>query len=77
MTDLSTSIRLAGTAVILRDGPEGLETLLLRRNAKLAFAGGAWVFPGVPLINPSWRLLALRNRQHEPRRCEKCTKNVG
>ena len=26
--------------------PEGLETLLLRRNAKLAFAGGAWVFPG-------------------------------
>ena len=46
MTDLSTSIRLAGTAVILRDGPEGLETLLLRRNAKLAFAGGAWVFPG-------------------------------
>lgn len=46
MTDLSTSIRLAGTAVILRDSPEGLETLLLRRNAKLAFAGGAWVFPG-------------------------------
>ena len=46
MTDLSTSIRLAGTAVILRDSPGGLETLLLRRNAKLAFAGGAWVFPG-------------------------------
>ena len=46
MTDSSIPIRLAGTAVLLRDSAEGLETLLLRRNAKLAFAGGAWVFPG-------------------------------
>jgi 8-oxo-dGTP pyrophosphatase MutT (NUDIX family) len=36
----------AATVVLLRDGPEGLETLLLRRNARLAFAGGHWVFPG-------------------------------
>jgi 8-oxo-dGTP pyrophosphatase MutT (NUDIX family) len=32
--------------VLLRDGADGLETLMLRRNSKLAFAGGAWVFPG-------------------------------
>lgn len=38
--------RPAGTVVLLRDGPEGLETLLLRRNPSLAFAGGFWVFPG-------------------------------
>ena len=36
----------AATVVLLRDGPHGLETLMLRRNSKLAFAGGAWVFPG-------------------------------
>jgi 8-oxo-dGTP pyrophosphatase MutT (NUDIX family) len=36
----------AATVVLLRDGPDGLETLMLRRNSKLAFAGGAWVFPG-------------------------------
>jgi 8-oxo-dGTP pyrophosphatase MutT (NUDIX family) len=36
----------AATVVLLRDGPGGLETLMLRRNSKLAFAGGAWVFPG-------------------------------
>jgi 8-oxo-dGTP pyrophosphatase MutT (NUDIX family) len=36
----------AATVVILRDGPDGVETLLLRRNSKLAFGGGAWVFPG-------------------------------
>lgn len=36
----------AATVVVLRDGPEGLETLLLRRNAALEFAGGMWVFPG-------------------------------
>ncbi|MBT4831974.1 MAG: NUDIX hydrolase [Porticoccaceae bacterium] len=39
-------LRLAATAVLLRDTEQGLQTLLLRRNAKLAFAGGAWVFPG-------------------------------
>lgn len=36
----------AATVVLLRDGSAGLETLLLRRNAELKFAGGSWVFPG-------------------------------
>jgi 8-oxo-dGTP pyrophosphatase MutT (NUDIX family) len=36
----------AATVVLLRDGADGMETLMLRRNSKLAFAGGAWVFPG-------------------------------
>ena len=36
----------AATVILLRDGEEGLETLMLRRNSKLEFAGGMWVFPG-------------------------------
>lgn len=32
--------------ILLRDGPTGLETLLLCRNRDLAFGAGAWVFPG-------------------------------
>jgi len=36
----------AATVVLLRDGQRGLETLMLRRNANLAFAGGMWVWPG-------------------------------
>jgi len=36
----------AATVILLRDGEQGLETLMLRRNSKLAFAGGMWVFPG-------------------------------
>jgi 8-oxo-dGTP pyrophosphatase MutT (NUDIX family) len=36
----------AATVVLLRDAPGGLETLMLRRDTDLAFAGGAWVFPG-------------------------------
>jgi len=36
----------AATVVLLRDGDDGVETLMLRRDSKLAFAGGAWVFPG-------------------------------
>ncbi|TDG11980.1 NUDIX domain-containing protein [Seongchinamella unica] len=39
-------IRPASTVVLLRDSDEGLETLLLKRNKALAFAGGFWVFPG-------------------------------
>jgi len=36
----------AATVVLLRDGPQSCEVLLVRRNAQLAFHGGAWVFPG-------------------------------
>jgi 8-oxo-dGTP pyrophosphatase MutT (NUDIX family) len=35
----------AATVILLRDGADGVETLMLRRNSKLAF-GGMWVFPG-------------------------------
>ena len=35
----------AATVILLRDTDAGLETLMLRRNSKLAF-GGMWVFPG-------------------------------
>lgn len=36
----------AATVIVVRDGDDGLESLMLRRNSKLAFAGGMWVFPG-------------------------------
>jgi 8-oxo-dGTP pyrophosphatase MutT (NUDIX family) len=35
----------AATVIPIRDGPDGLEALMLRRNSKIAF-GGMWVFPG-------------------------------
>ncbi len=35
----------AATVVLLRDGSAGIETLMLRKNSKIAF-GGMWVFPG-------------------------------
>lgn len=42
---MTASLPVAGTAVVLRDGASGLETLLLRRPESGSFAG-AWVFPG-------------------------------
>ena len=36
----------AATVVVARDRDEGIEVLMLRRNANLSFAGGMWVFPG-------------------------------
>jgi 8-oxo-dGTP pyrophosphatase MutT (NUDIX family) len=52
--------REAATVVLLRDSPDGLETWLMRRVPKMAFAPGASVFPGgavepedgVPLGSP-------------------------
>lgn len=35
----------AATVVVVREGGDGVETLMLRKNSKLAF-GGMWVFPG-------------------------------
>lgn len=45
-TEEVASAMPAATVVPLRDGPDGLETVLLRRDTRLAFAGGLWVWPG-------------------------------
>ena len=45
MSDIPQA-RPASTVVLLRDSANGLETLLLKRNKALLFAGGLWVFPG-------------------------------
>ena len=40
-------IKHAATVCVFREHPEdGLEVLLLKRNEKLKFAPGFWVFPG-------------------------------
>ena len=38
--------RPASSVVLLRDTDNGMETLMLKRNNALMFAGGLWVFPG-------------------------------
>jgi len=38
--------RPAATVLLLRDGPSGLEVLMITRNVAADFAGGALVFPG-------------------------------
>jgi len=41
----ATVIMPAATVILLRDTDAGPETLMLRKNSKIAF-GGMWVFPG-------------------------------
>src|SRR5215207_6556368 len=41
-----TPPRQAATVIVLRGGTETLEVLLVKRNPKQRFMGGAWVFPG-------------------------------
>lgn len=44
----------AATVILLRDTSEGLKILMLRRNSKLNFAGGLWVFPGGRVDEADW-----------------------
>jgi len=44
----------AATTVLVRDGDDGVEVLMARRNSRLAFAGGAWVFPGGKVDPGDW-----------------------
>ncbi len=41
-----TPVRQAATVILLRDGANGLEVLLVKRNEEARFMGGVWVFPG-------------------------------
>jgi 8-oxo-dGTP pyrophosphatase MutT (NUDIX family) len=51
-------LRDAATVLILRDGPDGLEVFMLRRNLNSDFVGGAYVFPG-GAVDPEDRHLNL------------------
>jgi 8-oxo-dGTP pyrophosphatase MutT (NUDIX family) len=41
-----TEARPAASLILLRDGSDGPEVLLVERNREQRFMGGAWVFPG-------------------------------
>jgi len=41
-----TAPRLAATVILLRGGSRTIEVLLVKRNPRARFMGGAWVFPG-------------------------------
>jgi len=68
--------RPASTVVLLRDTHNGMETLMLKRNKALMFAGGLWVFPGGALepadieeaggdMNTAARIAAAREAEEE------------
>ena len=55
--------RQAATLVLLRDGSDGPEVLLVRRNPRQSFMGGAWVFPGGALHEDDLDLAAAAVRE--------------
>ena len=48
----AVQIRPAATLMLVRDGADGIEVLMLRRNPHAVFAADAWVFPG-GAVDPS------------------------
>jgi 8-oxo-dGTP pyrophosphatase MutT (NUDIX family) len=63
--------RQAASVIVLRDGGDGLEVLLVRRNPAARFMGGAWVFPGGAVDahegrgDDSHRIAAVREVEEE------------
>lgn len=45
-SDIVEPVHPAATVVLVRDGHEGLEALLVQRNKAVQHMGGMWVFPG-------------------------------
>jgi 8-oxo-dGTP pyrophosphatase MutT (NUDIX family) len=43
---LGAPVLAATTVLLVRDGPDGIEAMVLRRNLRSDFLGGAYVFPG-------------------------------
>ncbi len=46
LSDAVEPIHPSATVVLVRDGDEGLEVLLVQRNKAVQHMGGMWVFPG-------------------------------
>lgn len=76
-TEILTTAPLdAATVVMLRDGPAGLQVLLMRRHQASNVLGGVYVFPGGKLdpedLNPLWQehlsqdSATLHQRLNEP-----------
>ncbi len=60
--------REAATVLVLRDGPNGeIETYMVQRSGRLAFMGGAHVFPGgrVDSTDPNREAAAVREVEEE------------
>ena len=62
-----TEARQAASVIVLRDSPDGPEVLLVQRNPKQRFMGGAWVFPGgaVQAEDADHSAAAVRELQEE------------
>jgi 8-oxo-dGTP pyrophosphatase MutT (NUDIX family) len=60
----------AATVLLVRDGA-GLEVLMVRRSAGMAFGASAWVFPGGKIAaadaDPAWDALSGGNYSHSER----------
>jgi 8-oxo-dGTP pyrophosphatase MutT (NUDIX family) len=74
MNQPSESPKPASTVLIVRDGSNpsgGLEVLMVRRSAGMAFGASAWVFPGGKVApadaDPAWDALSGGNYSHYER----------
>ncbi len=54
LSDAVEPVYPAATVVLVRDGGEGLEALLVQRSKAVKHMGGMWVFPGGRVDRPDY-----------------------
>lgn len=71
MTSSGDPPKPASTVVLVRDARPGLEVLMVRRSAGMAFGASAWVFPGGKVApsdaDPAWDTLSEGDYDHYQR----------
>jgi|TARA_B100001094_G_scaffold62210_1_gene57992 8-oxo-dGTP pyrophosphatase MutT (NUDIX family) len=67
----------ASTVIPIRDSANGLEVLMIKRNTKLSFAEGMWVFPGGKVEEGDW--IGADNDEHVAKKtaCRECYEESG
>lgn len=65
--EVPTPPRPAATVVLLRDAPDGLQVLMLRRHGQSEVLGGAFVFPGGKLDPADSQPATIAHLDLEPR----------
>ncbi|MEC7577570.1 MAG: NUDIX domain-containing protein, partial [Actinomycetota bacterium] len=67
----------ASTVIPIRDSVHGIEVLMIKRNTKLSFAEGMWVFPGGKVDEEDRTNGATDDDSAKSAACRECLEESG
>ena len=67
----------ASTVIPIRDSAQGVEVLMIKRNTKLSFAEGMWVFPGGKVEEEDRSNALTEHDSAKTAACRECLEESG